>query len=468
MNLETIKRIAAIAEEYKARLTEKESTGDEAEILQGLDYKGFKNASGVYYAWDPFTRTTVYTIKDIGERVLWAVSDNGGPLQKDEIRTSDGRRGRVVNDVRLFALPLRLDDRLEYQPQWLLTMAGIQIPDGTKEITAESAAEIAKYTGIDLTDALYVGVDPDLFDTIWTAREFSVTCRRYVAKHADKARSNPVNEIHYSRDALAVKVFDENEYNDENFKDEIRAFVLTASTDTDGIRNIAAISFEDLPDNVKLPQNLNATDQRVFNSVWSLWLEGNKYFSLKQVARLSVSGKRVTDAWLDQVKASIRKLQTTLIQIDNTAEIKAGHKYPVMTGQIEPMLRLISCIINLNGQVEQVYQLDGEPLLGKYSRERGRLFTFPSHSFALNPSVRSSVTLEDYIIRRVKTMGGKMRNTILLRRIYETLDIPGNDKKKRQQIKAKIINVLENLKDKGVISGYEMGSDKITIFPPVP
>lgn len=465
MDLETIKQIAAIAEEYKTRLAAMDPTEDEAEILQELDYKDLENATGVYYRWARYAKTIVYTIKDMGERVLWAVSDNGSPLQKDEIRLSDGRRGRIVHDMRLFSLSLPLDGKREYQPQWLLTMAGLQIPEESTEISPE---EVARLTGLSVPGAEFIELSPDDFDSAWTAREFTITCYRYAAKHADKARSNPVNEIHYSRDALAVKVFDENEYNDENFKDEIRAFVLTASTDTDGIRNIAAISFEDLPDNVKLPQNLNATDQRVFNSVWSLWLEGNKYFSLKQVARLSVSGKRVTDAWLDQVKASIRKLQTTLIQIDNTAEIKAGHKYPVMTGRIEPMLRLISCIINLNGQVEQVYQLDGEPLLGKYSRERGRLFTFPSHSFALNPSVRSSVTLEDYIIRRVKTMGGKMRNTILLRRIYETLDIPGNDKKKRQQIKAKIINVLENLKDKGVISGYEMGSDKITIFPPVP
>lgn len=461
MNLETIKQIAAIAEEYKARLAEKGSSENEADILDRLDYRDLRNATGVYTSWGPYANVVVYTIKDIGERVMWAVSDNGGPLQQDEIRLSDGRRGRIVHDMRLFSLPLASSLNKDYKPQWLLTMAGMQIPEGTPEISPE---EVARLTGLSVPGAEFIELSPEDFDTAWAAREFAETCYRYV-DNLPTVKSRHVKTMLYSTDKLAEAIFNEKSYGDENYNEEIESFLVTAITDIDKIKNIAAIQFEELPDNIKLTRSLNSTDERVFNSVWSIWNAGNKMFSLSQVARLSVSGKEISDAWMEQVKNSIRKLQSTFITIDNTAEIDAGHKYLAITQRDEPMLRLISAVVRFNGAEERVYKLDGEPLLGKYSHERGRFFEFPARSFALNPSSRKSIQLEDYIVHRVKAMGGKMRNTILLRTVYDEMGLTGREKAERQETRRKLIKILENLKANHVISDYKIDVEKVTIFP---
>lgn len=227
-------------------------------------------------------------------------------------------------------------------------------------------------------------------------------------------------------------------------------------------------------DGATFDRPLDQYDRAVFNAVVAEIKAGNKSFSLKMLYK-TLTGKTATrDRNLDDLKASLDKLRTTLVNIDYTNEIgnsiketdaftaKKNGKYYIR----DTVLSIVEAVENLNGTETNGYIVKSTPPLLQYAEAKKQLASEPIEIMNLPVnSSRDNIALGVYLYNRIKAMTyqPKLSRDILLTSI---IDIIQENKKARVR-KDRVVDasrrIFEYWQKVGFIETFTEHKDRFTI-----
>lgn len=227
------------------------------------------------------------------------------------------------------------------------------------------------------------------------------------------------------------------------------------------INILYSIDFDSLTD-VKITKHLMPFDKRVYIAVSALFNAGNSVFTVTQIHNAMGYTTKPNATDIDKINASLRKMLGATITVDNTQEAKA-YKYDkfVYTGPLLPYEQ-VSAVVN--GRVsDAAIHLFREPPVIAFARQRKQITTIDL-KLLQSPISKTdgNLLIDDYLIERIsRAKNGSQPKKILFKTLYEKVGI--TDKKQRQRAKDKIVLYLDHYKDCGMITGYNIDADSVTV-----
>ena len=212
------------------------------------------------------------------------------------------------------------------------------------------------------------------------------------------------------------------------------------------------LDIEDM-DDVSITRKLEPYDKRLYIAVDAICHIGYFTMSYQQLYNAMGYEGRAGKADIEKMDASLTKMSSARLFIDNIQEAKA-YKYDRFTydGALLPMERIKGII---NGQVaEAAIHVFRVPPLMAFARERKQITTINRRLLGspLNKTSQN-LCLEDYLIYRIaRIKNGKSKNKILFSTIYENAGI--TTIKQKQRAPAKIKQLLDHYVTCGFIKGY--------------
>lgn len=239
---------------------------------------------------------------------------------------------------------------------------------------------------------------------------------------------------------------------------------------------------------------LNAYDVQLYDAITSLYIHSKKerpnapvMITLQNIWACMNGGKgRATQSQLERLAKSWDRFTNTKIYLDASDEIRSyGIKTPeaeLFIDGYEDMLIAAPSAIHFRterGAKVKGYIIEHEPILYRYSALRGELLTIPIELLDTSDKVSNTedvIAFRSYIIRNIALMrqGDRDNHFMRLETIYKETGIePPADRIKgksyadpqreiRKQSKKdrdNIAGILESLKGKGYILGYEERKD---------
>lgn len=215
-------------------------------------------------------------------------------------------------------------------------------------------------------------------------------------------------------------------------------------------------------DGALLPKCLTPYDREVFNGICSILASGQRTMTSRQIYE-AMAGKSITTPQaLGAVTKSIRKMQTTLLNIDWTEHarmkgIDMGEGDFIKTE--EPILPARGAYIKAGGQVRSGYTLYTEPALFTYAKAVGQISTTDKKVLQI-PTVSNTeetIVLKNFLMRHVEHLkNSKKWNPVLtFETIFENcgIDVPANHATRKRKV---IFDILDYWKSIGYISTYEV------------
>lgn len=212
------------------------------------------------------------------------------------------------------------------------------------------------------------------------------------------------------------------------------------------------LDIEDM-DDVSITRKLEPYDKRLYIAVDAICHIGYFNMSYQQLYNAMGYEGRAGKADIEKMDASLTKMSSARLYIDNTQEAKA-YKYDkfIYDGALLPMERIKGVI---NGQVaDAAIHVFRVPPLMAFARERKQITTINRRLLG-SPLNKTSQNLciEDYLIYRIaRIKNGTSKNKILLSTIYENAGI--TTIKQKQRAPAKIKQLLDHYVKCGFIKGY--------------
>lgn len=212
------------------------------------------------------------------------------------------------------------------------------------------------------------------------------------------------------------------------------------------------LDIEDM-DDVSITRKLEPYDKRLYIAVDAICHIGYFNMSYQQLYNAMGYEGRAGKADIEKMDASLTKMSSARLFIDNTQEARA-YKYDkfIYDGALLPMERIKGVI---NGQVaDAAIHVFRVPPLMAFARERKQLTTIKRRVLG-SPLNKTSQNLciEDYLIYRIaRIKNGTSKNKILLSTIYENAGI--TTIKQKQRAPAKIKQLLDHYVKCGFIKGY--------------
>ena len=238
------------------------------------------------------------------------------------------------------------------------------------------------------------------------------------------------------------------------------------------IDTLLSIDFNDMKKNgVSIPREnfITPYDKEIHNAIVTLVAIGNEFINPSMIFQLlsGNTGKRtkISNETRENIMQSIRKMMMTLIRIDATAEVQSNmltDKKGIYEGPLIPAERIE--VIELNGQrVTDCIHLFRTPPLYEYARDKNQIGSIEISMLDTPLSNTSeNIELKGYLLRRIaslKNSKNNMSDTIRYDTIFEYLRInaPTKEalKKKHQEIKKKVKQLLDFWIEKGLISSYK-------------
>ena len=248
------------------------------------------------------------------------------------------------------------------------------------------------------------------------------------------------------------------------------------------------------PSNVRLPDNYNYTlqDDLLVNAIGNLIeleevREQNGFVSVKHIVNV-MNGKdyssRVSDKEIKNAYDNIKRLMGITITIDASGHQEYNRqnkrKHQIEKAEIDGNM-INALLINKGGQQRYVRVLDYPPLY-QYAKATGQIISFKYDDLDLmqhieyneetgqtaikktdikrmTPQIRS---IRDFLFKRIGWIrNSKLTSTISYETIYKFLDddiesINLNNSSTRQNVNKNIEKVLNALKTKKVIRGYDV------------
>lgn len=268
------------------------------------------------------------------------------------------------------------------------------------------------------------------------------------------------------------------------------SFFPNAGTASDPATIYVSLTFMENDKNINLSHNLTKFDKRVIEAVDALRRAGNLLMTDAMIYKRMGGSKYPKPEQLEKVAASMEKLMNTQIIINNAhsgsdAEYKVRERaqklhYKGMMLQIAVMSYVPSDPaysdsveignvrepLFVRGQeVHRWYEVPIEPLIMRYSRERGNVYAIPQdiHEDSGLSLTEENIALEDFVLERIYRHGAS--KTIIWATLFEECMIARRD---HGNCRRKVEKLLTSLKLKGVISGYKISEEKIVLTPAKP
>lgn len=240
--------------------------------------------------------------------------------------------------------------------------------------------------------------------------------------------------------------------------------------------------------NINFPNGyrLNENDIAVQDAVSTLYVAGNELITIDMIYRVmtgKVGSSIKAQDKAESIQNSMKKLNGTIVEIDMSEEFK--NRKISLNGESIIKGRTTSRLLQYNlsevstaNKTVTAYKILSTPIIYEYSSSIGQVLTVDINILDVPlDNTDKIIVLKNYLIRRIEGMKGKNKlnnNHINLIKIYEKLDIYGEDKTKKQieksesKIREQIKKILDYWKKENYIKEYEFknlnGRKKDTIL----
>ena len=241
---------------------------------------------------------------------------------------------------------------------------------------------------------------------------------------------------------------------------------------------------------------LSAYDDSIANTVYSLYLDGNKFISLNSIFKRA-NGNTDRDPnknQRDKLKHALTKVNNHIVSLDVSNEAKNGY---LDEDAIAADDRIINYIINdrlLNfrthkimtskGKITEYIELVTEPpqITLTRLRKHKQILTLPADMLnCKSVSITDDVqVIKFYLAKQAKLIATGTRNPkIKLDTIYEECELNPKDKVEAKRYRDTIIKIFDEWKERGYLKGYsttksgksidgfilKVNADAINIYP---
>ena len=234
-----------------------------------------------------------------------------------------------------------------------------------------------------------------------------------------------------------------------------------------------ALTFDDIPANVRITKELNAYDKRVYIAVGALWDAGNKIVTVSQIYHMMGNTKRPNSNDVKKINDSLTKMGFARLYINSEDESKIHKGYTGFKGDA-PLLAFNRGAAFVNGQlVEAAIVLLDEPIMIKFPRERKQVEQIPLQ-LLMTPISQSNrnLEIEDYLLTRIcrmKSPTGGTQRKILYESVFAYCRINTLSGKTKEKAKARTRETIDKLmayyKETGFIKEYTVEAAGITVTP---
>lgn len=219
---------------------------------------------------------------------------------------------------------------------------------------------------------------------------------------------------------------------------------------------------------VNISRPLNEFDRAIFDACISTQEAGLKIATVDFLFRVMTGNdkKQPTLAEKTAILESIGKMTTTLITIDFSEAREKMKKYDSaparLVGAILPCQYLDG--VKVNGQETAIIKfLDESPLL-EIARAKRQIINYPSALLDIfNQNNTPLITkIKSYVIRRVHEIilhPKDLRPTITFEDVFKHCDLADATKRKKQDARKIIFEVMEHLRSQEVIRSFEKKKD---------
>lgn len=272
-----------------------------------------------------------------------------------------------------------------------------------------------------------------------------------------KQPPKPVKEIIYPLDRVTKKLFEV-----KNVNDRYKLNILTGKDKEAGV--IVSFIIPDGATSIKLTNY----DKLVYIIVSSLYYAGNKQITSYMIFKamgIKDPGK-VAQNQKDRLNKSLTNLGFARIQMNNKGEINAGYKYDLFNVDDEALLNFQRSRIISKGKETTVINLLSDPVLLRFSRQRGQFTTFGAALLQDNlNNTEINIELKSYLLDYIShaQKNKKLSKKILFDTICSKFDI-SNDRKAKKRFKDKINTLLSFYQKEGFIKKYRFDQDNNIYF----
>lgn len=223
-----------------------------------------------------------------------------------------------------------------------------------------------------------------------------------------------------------------------------------------------AIDFEALEGDITITRRLTAYDKRAYIAISALFNAGNSVITMTQIYyAMGYTGKPGRSD-LERINMSITKMTGARIYVNNEQEA-SSYKYDkfVYDGSLLPVER--GTAVSGGQFSDSAIHLFREPPVISFAKQRRQITTIDV-KLLQSPVNKTdqNLILDDYLIERIaraKKKGSSHR--ILFKTLYEKVGVTTS--KQKQRIPEKVRKYLDHYRQCGMISGYDMGKDGVTV-----
>ena len=211
-----------------------------------------------------------------------------------------------------------------------------------------------------------------------------------------------------------------------------------------------------------LPKNLTPYDREVFNGYCSILASGQNTMTTRQIYEAMAGKTTVSPQALGAVTKSIRKMQTTILNIDWTEHARMKG-LDINEGDFirteEPIIPARGIQIRTGGQDVNGYVAYAEPALFQYAKAVGQISTTDKSvlQIPLVSNTEENIVLKNYLLRHIEHLktNKKWNSTLTFEKIFESCGIQGD--KKKMTLKRKVVfDILDRWKETNYITGYDL------------
>ena len=255
--------------------------------------------------------------------------------------------------------------------------------------------------------------------------------------------------------------------------------------------------------NLSFSHKIVPFDLAVMDAVYTILCNGEDVFSAEQIACVFTGNEkhRATSKLLQEIQESVDKLRIISIRINCTEEVNTRRDLKKYKDKVEYLVHesyllpveKIELKYRANGKMIRAYHLIKKPALYTYAEMLHQIVDVTAET--LNPTekgndTRDAVLIKRYVVKRIEQIKHRKKTKSNLRSddlSYLWLDAKGEPrglyaelgflpdmkgKNWRTKIKPRIhkivCSVLESLKERGSISGYEVYREGKTNNPAMP
>lgn len=307
------------------------------------------------------------------------------------------------------------------------------------------------------------------FQTMEEESQENIEERKEKAPHVSSV--NVIKPI-YPLDKISFLLWSLNIQNwDLLLKEGLEIVTTSEEDEKDGKEAIIdlKLNFDEI-ENKFQSMKLNEFDKRVYIAYCSLYISGNKTFSVSQIyAEMGHTSKPSSEV-IKKINESLSKMGSAVLILDNSKEISVNKSTPlikiVSDKRFLPFDREAYYINNVYCD-SAIVPLGIPPLL-KFTIDR-KQFSYINRETLQTPVDKTNMHLaiEHYLLYRISRMKNKDNKRpikkILFSKVFERAQIPP-DRRYKARAKTTIFNILDHYKKIGDIKGYTVLEDGVNII----